>query len=94
MNGPEQSGDGVNRPPGDAKIGKELTEFFIGLLKDGDALKRYYDRDTRESLIDERAWDTEAGDLIRDGKLKDIERHILAQGGSYAKPLMIVWPAM
>ena len=99
MSVPEQSGSGTgdnddfNRGDGNADIGRELTKFFIGLLQDGDALRRYYDRDTREEFIGTRLTG-EAATLVRDGRLNEIEEHILAIPGSYAKPLMIVWPAM
>ena len=98
MSGLGQSGptdpDDFNRGDGDPDVGRELTAFFLELLADGEALKRYYDRDTRDGLIDDRQWSTNAGDLLRNGSLKEIEEHILAIRGSYAKPLVIVWPAM
>ncbi len=89
-----QEGDDFNRGNGDPEVGKELTEFFIDLLRDGDALRRYYDRDTRDGLIAEREFATRAGELLQGGSLNEIEEHILAVRGSYAKPLVIVWPAM
>lgn len=92
MNG--SAGNDFDRGGGDPAVGKELTSFFLYLLSDGTALRDYYDRATRDSVIDRQTFETIAGDLLRDGSLKEIEVHILAQGGSYAKPLVIVWPAM
>jgi hypothetical protein len=87
-------GDDFNRGNGDPDIGRELTAFFIGLLQDGEALRNYYDRDTREEFLSNRGLRTDVTDLLRDGSLSTIEEHILAVPGSYAKPLVIVWPAM
>jgi hypothetical protein len=97
-----------DRGSGDPDIGAALTEFFLALLKNGDDLREYYDRSGRDNVINrlvprtlaadnttlDDAKRTTAVDLIREGSLRDIEEHILAQGGSYAKPLTIVWPAM
>jgi hypothetical protein len=105
MSGLGQDGtdpDDFNRGDGDPEIGKELTEFFLHLLKDGKALKQYYDRGTdddgvtrRELLIRDYRFNTRAGEiLLEKDSLKAIEEHILAVPGSYAKPLVIVWPAM
>ncbi|MBA2383357.1 MAG: hypothetical protein H0V68_01650 [Actinobacteria bacterium] len=86
--------DEFDRGSGDPEVGRELTDFFLYLLSDGKALRDYYDRGTRDSLIDQRGFTTRAADLVREGSLKEIEEHILAVRGSYAKPLVIVWPAM
>ena len=86
--------DDFNKGNGDADLGRELTRFFIGLLQDGEALRRYYDRDTREEFIGDQGLSEEAARLVRGGSLNEIEEHILAVPGSYAKPLVIVWPAM
>jgi len=81
---------------GDPKIGEELRQFFLYLLANGDALQRYYDRETREEVISKQGFATSAGDLLRDGTLREIEEHILAVTNSprQAAPLMIVWPPM
>jgi hypothetical protein len=86
--------DDFNRGDGDPDVGRELTAFFLFLLSDGEALRQYYDRSTRDDVIGRQGFQTGAGDLLRDGSLKEIEEHILAIRGSYAKPLVIVWPAM
>jgi hypothetical protein len=86
--------DDFDRGKGDPDIGRELTEFFLYLLSDGEALRQYYDRATRDAVIDRRGFNTGAGDLLREGSLKEIEEHILAVGGSYKKPLVVVWPSM
>ena len=86
--------DDFNKGSGNPDIGRELTRFFIGLLEDGEALRRYYDRDTREEFIGNQGLSEEAARLVLGGSLNDIEEHILAVPGSYAKPLVIVWPAM
>jgi hypothetical protein len=86
--------DDFNRGNGNPDIGRELTRFYIGLLQDGEALRRYYDRDTREEFIANQGLSEEAARLVLGGSLNDIEEHILAVPGSYAKPLVIVWPAM
>ena len=86
--------DDFNRGDGDADVGRELTRFYIGLLADGEALRRYYDRDTRGGLIDEHKGYERRATSCANGSLKEIEEHILAIHGSYAKPLVIVWPAM
>jgi hypothetical protein len=86
--------DDFDRGSGDPEIGRELTQFFLYLLSDGQALRDYYDRSTRNDVIGRQGFSTAAGDLLRDGTLKEIEEHILAIRGSYAKPLVIVWPPM
>lgn len=86
--------DDFDRGNGDPEIGKELTAFFLYLLSDGAALREYYDRSTRNGLIDRRGFKTGAGDVLRNGSLAEIEEHILAIRGSYAKPLVVVWPPM
>jgi hypothetical protein len=86
--------DDFDRGDGDPAVGRELTAFFLYLLSDGEALREYYDRSTRDDVIDRQGFQTNAGDLLREGSLKQIEEHILAIPGSYAKPLTIVWPAM
>ena len=87
-----------NRGNGDPAVGKELKEFFLYLLADKHALRQYYDRgeegveeSPRDSLIRERQFKTNAGELLKTGTLKEIEEHILAVEGSYSKPLTIVW---
>jgi hypothetical protein len=87
-----------NRGEGDPAVGKELKEFFLFLLGDKHALRKYYDRgeegveeSPRDTLIRERQFKTDAGRLLREGTLKEIEEHILAVEGSYSKPLTIVW---
>lgn len=87
-------GDDFDRGKGDPDIGEELTKFFLYLLSDGEALRRYYDRATRDSVIGRHGFNTRAAELLREGSLKEIEEHILSVGGSYKKPLVIVWPAM
>ena len=87
-------GDDFDRGDGDPEIGRELAEFFLYLLSDGAALRDYYDRGTRDGLLDRRGFKSRVGELLRDGSLREIEEHILAIEGSYAKPLTIVWPAM
>ena len=99
MYDPENGGEGGSNPDpdrgdGDPEIGKELAEFFLYLLSDGDALRDYYNRPTRNDVIGRRSFKTDAASLLENGSLKEIEEHILAIGGSYAKPLVIVWPAM
>lgn len=89
-----RDGDDFNRGDGDPEIGRELTDFFLYLLSDGAALRDYYDRDTRSDVIARRGFKTRAGDVLREGSLTEIEEHILAIRGSYAKPLMVVWPPM
>lgn len=96
--GGEPSNDDFNRGDGDPAVGKELTEFFLFLLSDGKALRQYYDRGSddaeespRDRLIGTRRFQTQAGELLKTGTLKEIEEHILAVQGSYAKPLTIVW---
>ena len=88
------------RGDGNPEIGEELRTFFLKLLADPEALRRYYDRgepgqlddDTpRGQLIDEQHVSAETRELLKNGKLKEIEEHILAIPGSYAKPLHIVW---
>ncbi len=88
------------RGEGNPEIGEELRTFFLKLLADPEALRRYYDRgergllddDTpRGMLIAEQEMSDEARELLKNGTLKEIEEHILAIPGSYAKPLHIVW---
>ena len=79
---------------GDPNVGEELRQFFLYLLSDGEALTAYYDRDRRDGVIARRGFKTGAGDLLREGSLRDIEEHILAVTGSQARPLLIVWPPM
>lgn len=79
---------------GDPNVGEELRQFFLYLLSDGEALTAYYDRERRNDVIARRGFKTEAGDLLRDGSLREIEEHILAVTGSHASPLLIVWPPM
>jgi hypothetical protein len=79
---------------GDPEIGKELADFFLYLLSDGEALRDYYNRPTRSDVIGRQGLRPDAASLLENGSLKEIEEHILAVGGSYAKPLVIVWPAM
>jgi hypothetical protein len=88
------------RGNGDAATGRELRTFFLMLLADPGALRKYYDRgeeggeeemSPRSKLIDAQRWETDAGRLLKEGTLKEIEEHILAIEGSYAKPLSIVW---
>ena len=89
------------RGDGDPEIGEELRTFFLKLLADPAALRQYYDRGEK-GLVDEETprgqlIDTqdelrdETKELLKRGKLKEIEEHILAIPGSYAKPLHIVW---
>lgn len=79
---------------GDPLVGEELRQFFLYLLSDGEALTAYYNRDRRDEIIARQGFKTGAGDLLRDGSLREIEEHILAVPGSFAKPLVIVWPPM
>jgi hypothetical protein len=92
--GDMNDGDEFDRGKGDPDTGRELTDFFLYLLSDGEALREYYDRATRDEIIGRQGFNTNAGDLLREGSLKEIEEHILSVGGSYRKPLVIVWPAM
>jgi len=86
--------DDFDRGNGDPEIGKELTMFFLDLLSNGKDLRDYYDRGKRDDFITGRGLSTRASTLVREGSLSEIEEHILAVRGSYAKPLVIVWPAM
>jgi len=88
------------RGDGDPEIGEELRAFFLKLLADPDALRRYYDRGEkgllddetpRSQLIDTENLRDETKELLKNGRLKEIEEHILSIPGSYAKPLHIVW---
>ena len=88
------------RGDGNPEIGEELRTFFLKLLSDPQALRQYYDRgekdllddDTpRGQLIDSQEMQDETKRLLKNGTLKEIEEHILAIPGSYAKPLHIVW---
>lgn len=95
QDGSSMSEDDVDRGEGVETVGRELIDFFLYLLSDGEALKRYYNRGTRTEIIGGRpGLSPHAKKVLEEGSLREIEEHILAVGGSYAKPLMIVWPPM
>lgn len=81
----------------DAQIGEELRRFFVDLIGDGEALKRYYDPEQRSELIRGRSFTyDETAELLLNGTLAEIEQKILAvtSNPTGAMPLLVVWPPM
>lgn len=80
----------------DANIGRQLRQFFVELLLDGNLpdytadRKAYVQAQRHAGIVDD-----ETMDLILNGSLREIEEHIKAVTGSnHAVPYLIVWPPM
>ena len=74
--------------------GRELQQFFVGLLQERN-LQSYYK--SREGYIDNRLREgligSDAREVLTRGTLKDIEDNVrLITGSGHAWPICIVWP--
>ena len=80
----------------DVNTGRELRQFFVELLLDGNLADYTSNRETyvQRQRVSGIVSDTTM-DLILTGSLAEIEDNIkLVTGSRHAVPLLIVWPPM